>query len=200
MRLRPLSPMLGLLLSCGGSAIPDGGEACAVLPSIPSFGTGAGLAAASITADRIVYQVPMNNEREFDVLGLELFRGYTAFPTQITTGTFTLTAADASYATCGICVRIYADVSRDTFRARYAYMADSGTVTLTSVAGRVSGTMSNVHFRQVLIDEVDPDGNGPGLPTFATEDSAPCFTTLGTLTFDTALPTDGGVVGLDAAN
>jgi hypothetical protein len=195
------SALFALLCACGGSPIPSGGEACAVLPSIPSFGAGAGLAATSATRNRIVYQVPMNNETEFDVLAIDLFRGYTAFtdPSEIRTGTFTITEADSRYDTCGVCVLIYANVDRMTFRERQTYMADSGTITITSIDGRISGTLSNVHFRHVNVDDADPDGNGPGAPTFATSEGTPCFTTLGSLAFDTAYPTDAGIPpGLDA--
>ena len=191
--------LLALAAACGGSPIPPGGDACAVVPSLPSFGTGAGLAAVSVNRNRIIYQVPINNETAFDVLALDLFRGYTAFtqPDEIRTGTFTIGPEDAKYDTCGICIIIYANVDRTTFRETQTYMADSGTLTLTSVNGRVSGSMANVHFRHVNIDDTDPDGNGPGTPSFATTDGVPCFSTLGTLSFDTAFPTDAGV-SLDA--
>jgi hypothetical protein len=93
------------------------------------------------------------------------------FPGDITTGTFTLTSADAQSATCSICVFLYADLNLAANPATPAatYIATSGTVILTSLADKTSGTgtiagsLSNVTFQQVTIDPTSqastPDGS-----------------------------------------
>ncbi len=93
------------------------------------------------------------------------------FPGDITTGTFTLTSDDAQAATCSICVFLYADLNLAANPATPAatYIATSGTVILTSLADKTSGTgtiagsLSNVTFQQVTIDPTSqastPDGS-----------------------------------------
>jgi hypothetical protein len=91
---------------------------------------------------------------DVDVLQLELYAAAGAFTGDITTGTFSISGADAQYKTCGVCVRIFTDLTGTGSAATYKddYFATSGSVTLTSVSGsNFAGTMSNVMLQHVTI-------------------------------------------------
>jgi hypothetical protein len=118
-----------------------------------------------------------------DILDIELISNFADFPGDVTTGTFHLTADDGQYLTCGICILIYAkstiDNSTGQIKAQATYLANSGTLTLTSVAdkttgaGTIAGSIANATFRQVTID--------PG--TFLSTVVGSCETSLASLTF-----------------
>ena len=118
-----------------------------------------------------------------DILDIELYSTMTDFPADITTGTFHLTADDGQYLTCGICILINAkstvDSSTGAITPQALYLANSGTLTLTSVAdkttgtGTIAGSISNLTFREVTIDS----------GTFESTVVGTCTTSLPSLTF-----------------
>jgi hypothetical protein len=118
-----------------------------------------------------------------DILDIDLVSTFADFPGDITTGTFHLTAADGQYLTCGICILIHAKSTIDNgtgqIKAQATYLANSGTLTLTSVAdkttgvGTIAGSIANATFRQVTIDPA----------TFLSTVVGSCATSLPSLTF-----------------
>ena len=117
-----------------------------------------------------------------DILDIELYSNMTDFPADITTGTFHLTVDDGEYLTCNICLLIYAKsaiASTGEIQPQATYLASSGTLTLTSVAskttgtGTIAGSLSNATFQQVTID--------PG--TYISTPVGTCTTSLANLTF-----------------
>jgi hypothetical protein len=102
---------------------------------------------------------------------VEIYPGSGVFTTAVAPGTYTLSGAELNYATCGLCVMVY-----DWFGK--PHMATGGTVTLSSVAGNLKGSLSNVTFEQVTINA----------STFqSTPVSGGCHTGITSLSFDTAL-------------
>ncbi|MGI5864106.1 MAG: DUF4215 domain-containing protein [Myxococcales bacterium] len=79
-----------------------------------------------------------------DELMIEMYPGDGVFASGLATGTFTLAGDDLQYRTCGLCVRL-----RDR-RGTY-YMATGGEVTLSSISGNLTGSLSNVTFEEVTI-------------------------------------------------
>lgn len=109
-----------------------------------------------------------------DYLYFELYAQYGAFAGgDITTGTFPLAEDDAAYSSCGACVMVGADVT-DGGVGNW-YFASAGTLTLTSVTGRLSGSLSNVTLKRVI---KDADGYPSDTPTFD------CFTKIPSASFD----------------
>jgi hypothetical protein len=88
-----------------------------------------------------------NDDR--DVVILELNEGRGAFSGRLAPGTYELAGADLNYETCGLCVLLVADYADQG----PTYFATGGTVTLTSVEGRLAGTLEGITFDHVTIDE-----------------------------------------------
>jgi len=98
----------------------------------------------------------LNGDPSPDFLDLELWGMAGGFGSgDVTTGTFTLTGADIDYGSCGICLAIGTDAMGFGSNAQFTdiYMAQSGSVTITSVgtngSGTLSGSISNVQFAHV---------------------------------------------------
>src|SRR5262245_25302104 len=87
-----------------------------------------------------------------DAFDLFLFNRAGVFANGFTTGTFAIANDELNSATCGLCVSIYENLDAQG-NPRGFYIATSGTVTLTSVAGVLAGTATNLKFRHVNIDE-----------------------------------------------
>jgi ABC-type glycerol-3-phosphate transport system substrate-binding protein len=68
------------------------------------------------------------------------------------TGTFSVTGADASFANCGVCTNIIADIVTGQGPRKF-YFADSGSVTLTAT-NPIAGSAQNLHFVESDIDGV----------------------------------------------
>ena len=124
-----------------------------------------------------------------DVLQIIVASNQGHFPGNITTGTFTLTAADGQAETCSICVLLYAatTVTNQVVTGEQAtYLANGGTLTLTSVAaagtgtGTIAGTLTNATFQQVTIDETS------GVSTVV----GTCTSTIPSLTFSASSTLD----------
>ncbi|MEW5849637.1 MAG: hypothetical protein AB2A00_12535 [Myxococcota bacterium] len=113
-----------------------------------------------------------------DYVVLALYPGYGAFAGgTVTTGTFELTGEDLNYATCGICVLLSTEYDADTGSFLDDYFATGGSVTLNSVEGNLTGSLSNVTFQQVTIDpdtyESSPHPSGCQSGITATSFDAP---------------------------
>lgn len=90
------------------------------------------------------------------------------FAAGIKTGTFQLTGAEANYDTCGACVLIESD--------ELDYIATGGTLTLTSIAGKLTGKIENVTLQGY---EYDKNDNVVPRPD--------CTSSITSATFDLAL-------------
>jgi hypothetical protein len=98
-------------------------------------------------------------------------------------GPFTIDATESQYQTCGTCIIIKAGATIDSTGhitgEAASYLAESGSITLSSVAdatagtGTISGTLTNVVLQQVTIDSTYK--STPVVPA--------CTTTIASLTF-----------------
>ncbi len=90
-----------------------------------------------------------------EIVQLELYDGKGPFAGKaVAAGTYQITGADASYATCGVCVRA---IGGKGTADEKTYFATGGTVVVTSVGtggGAASATITNATF-----GEVDPTTN-----------------------------------------
>jgi hypothetical protein len=112
----------------------------------PAMGSG-----SDATLHNIFYIGELATGAQQDLLYLDLYEGFGAFEDgQIVTGTFPITGDDTAYSTCGACVMIGADVTDSG--ADDWYVAGGGVLNLTSISGRLTGSMSNVTFYRVLTD------------------------------------------------
>jgi hypothetical protein len=135
--------------SCNPSTFVCEGSSCAVaanLGALPQATTG-----ASHPLGAIVLSVPLNTGALPDYLQLELYEGMGPFIGGFVTGTFPLTGSELQYATCTLCVRLFGDTDSNGAPAQF-YMATGGTVTLSSVSGYLTGSLSGVSFEHVTID------------------------------------------------
>ncbi len=97
------------------------------------------------------FQGDLNADVEPDFVAVQLFAGLGGLAGGLALGTYTISGDEAQYATCGICVLIYADGTTDD-----PYLATSGTVTIASVAGELTGTVANASFEHVTILQEAP--------------------------------------------
>jgi len=132
----------------------------------------------------LVYTAKLNSDARPDGLAVQLSTGFGAWKTmRIGPATFPLSGDETSMATCGACIRIRANIdANDVDEA--TYMPLSGTMTITSVSGNFTGSLSNVVFRQVDID-------GASLAT--TDDPSHCMATIGSLAFDQLITVNGNM-------
>jgi hypothetical protein len=127
--------------------VPDAGldETCVV----PLGGFGAigdvVVTVNTASAPALSTSFPLDQTTAPDTLFIELWDGWGAFPDQVTTGTFPLTGEEGSYSTCGACVFIRGDVVGPGSTTGF-WMATGGTLTVTSIEGNLTGTLSNVTF------------------------------------------------------
>ena len=115
---------------------------------------------------------------DVDAIQIELYKGFTVFPDTITVGSFAIEGDELNYRTCGVCLRILTAEAQDPVNS--TYMATAGTVDITSVAGNLTLTATNVSFEHVVLDT-------------ATFDTTPhpdgCVSEITNLTFDQMLVT-----------
>jgi hypothetical protein len=103
-------------------------------------------------ASEVYFEGYLNSNATPDVFEVELLGGYGVFADAIATGTYELTGDEQSWETCGLCVTLYYQLDESTWEANQYYMPTSGTVELTSVNGRITGTVSSLSLRHVAID------------------------------------------------
>ena len=191
------TPFLSIALACGGdddgggggihvvdannggggsdSGSGSGSADCFVDPShTPSFGSdtqaastnGSGASGADAHAES--WQGLLNTDAAPDIVQLELYAGFGLFAGKdIAPGTYPLTGDELNYASCGVCVRIFADATEQALGAQY--FATGGSVTLSSTTGNLVGTLDNVTFTKVTIaDDFTSTPVGDGCETVIT--------------------------------
>jgi hypothetical protein len=141
----------------GGEAGNAGDQTsvCYVEESYGDLGNPNGTAVAFKTnGGGILYTLTLEVGPPPDEFRLELYKGLGVFKDGLTTGVFPIVGDELNYGTCGVCPIIYEnkDISK-LFRG--AYIATSGTVTLTSVDGKLIGDMKDVTMEHVTIDNGD---------------------------------------------
>ena len=197
--------VLPLPFACGGDDGPthvtthdaavnnvDAAEACAAATSYsPTFSasnlvvnnypaTGSGSAA---TLHHMYFTGGLTTDTPPDELSIDLWEKFGGFGSgDIKTGSYTLTGEDAAFSTCGTCVYLATDSDATNGPAGY-YFAQGGVLNLTSVTGRLTGTLTNVTFVKV---GVDPDG-------FPLDEPAPgnCTSTIASASFDSVIGSGG---------
>jgi hypothetical protein len=136
---------------CGGP--PDAGLAsCTANAYYGDLGplTGVAIYPVSGSTDAEVYEGRLNWDPAFDVVKVELLAGGDPFPDGLKPGTYTIGEREAQYATCNLCVRVLTNVD-SSGNIVDNYLATSGEVTLTSVQGRITGSLRAVRFTHVSI-------------------------------------------------
>lgn len=92
-----------------------------------------------------------------DFLEIDLWAGYGVFTgMDISPTTVTIAGEEADLYTCGACVYVYTDLSDDGnggVNVADSYMAQSGTLTLSSVSGTLTGTLTNVVLAHATFDD-----------------------------------------------
>lgn len=102
----------------------------------------------------IYYDAELNTDPLVDDLSIQLFQGLGAFTTgEIVPGVFALSGPETNYETCGACVLIYVDLDPESGADDGVYMATGGTMNLMALTPNIKGTLSNVSFTHVTIDE-----------------------------------------------
>lgn len=124
-----------------------------------------------------------------DVLDITLYPGYGGFGSgDIVTGTFPLTGDDADYGLCGLCVDVMPGAFNGSaidyssaYTSTHQYIATTGSITLSSVSTRLTGSITGVTFKHFNID-----GSG----NVTNPDS--CTTSIASASFDDAYATGSG--------
>lgn len=118
-----------------------------------------------------LYGALINADATPDVLQIEFYTGFGAFQGGFPTAATTIQIAgdEANYATCGACVRAFTDIDPNSGESAepvgVSYFATGGTLQLDSITETsVAGTLSNIQFTHVTIDETTfnstPVGDG----------------------------------------
>lgn len=160
-------------------AIDSATATCTVATSLGTVAPLAQMAQDDVDPpNSLVYTAGLNADALPDGLAIQLSSGFGAFKTmRIGPGTFPLSGDESSMVSCGICMRIRSNIdSHDSAEA--VYMPLSGSMTITSVSGNFTGTLTNVLFRQVDID---------GANLMTTDSPSHCKATIGSLAFDKAI-------------
>ncbi|HEY3446019.1 MAG TPA: hypothetical protein VGK67_06610 [Myxococcales bacterium] len=149
-----------------------GAPACgiaATLGTVTQVGGSAKGGSAASGAAYVSGQFAFNSDP--DGVLVELYAGSGFFAAGLANGTFTLSGAELSYATCSLCV-VMVDEKNKT------YMPTAGTVTVSSFSGRLTGTLANMAFQEVTINgstgATTPVANG-------------CQSSMSSMAFDAAI-------------
>jgi hypothetical protein len=157
-----------------GGAGPDSGGSCAVIPSYGDVGTIPETISAAIRLDdgtgqakSITYIAALNDDQ--DQVVIQLYRGFSVFTAgAIEPGTYKIEGDELNYASCGVCVRMFADRLNGGGHPLQDMMATAGTLVVTEVGAAGSGVfraeLKNAAFEHVSIDgmsfESTPIGDG----------------------------------------
>ena len=169
----------------GSSYTPAGAFGSANSFAVNSPATGSGSAA------KIHYEGFDGVLQGSDILDITLYAGYGGFGSgDIANGTYALTGDDADWGLCGICVDVMpgalGSAGNIDFSAPYyatrAYIASAGSITFTSTATRLTGSLTGVTFKHFNYD------SSAGTSTYP--DS--CTTTIASASFDDALQMGSG--------
>lgn len=168
----------------GGEAVDAGGADGAAVGDCPAsldYGavtlsaqsaTGEGAANARANLDAIG---DIDGVGQKDQLNVLMYSETGAFGEILPTGTFELTGIETDFATCGLCVMLYAGVG---VTIDDVYMPVGGTITITRYDPTFQAQLSGVTMRHV---DIDPT-------TFATAPHADgCTSEIESATFDVAI-------------
>ncbi|HUQ01237.1 MAG TPA: hypothetical protein VM261_02025 [Kofleriaceae bacterium] len=180
-----------MIAACSGSGDPDdnGGvdaasgidavpRTCTVVSDLGQLGARDGTPAASGAAGSRIVSVSMtvaSDAATRDVVFVQLKGGKGAFAGRDPApGVYPLTGAELDYSTCGVCVTVIGDIVAGQGPTQF-YFQRAGTVTITSAAGSLVGSLSGMELLELDLatEELVRDG---------------CETQVGGLTFDEALP------------
>jgi hypothetical protein len=120
-------------------------------------------------AGLIVFEGELNADELPDLFALQLYDGFGVFTDGIVPGTYEITGDEAQFATCGLCALLITDGGEAD-----AYLATSGSVTITSVSPNLTGTVTNLTYTHVDIDENDT----------STPNASGCESDIAALAFD----------------
>lgn len=165
----------------GGGDDPDaagGGECFAdvsyTAPLANMAATSSGGTAAA--PNGVTGQATLTAAEPFDILQLELIKGYGVYTADITVGQHTLSGDELNYATCGLCPRLFTDCTQTACNDQQFY-ATGGTINVTQITPNLQFTATNLTFVEVTIDET----------TFeSTPVPGGCSTSIPSATFDGA--------------
>jgi hypothetical protein len=169
-------PLVPIALACGGDdgggnikvidaavkmdapPMPDAADLCTATSDYASVAfTGSNAQSArtmgSGSNQAIQYVGRLNMDAMPDILDIELYAGYTVFQTGISPKTVQLTGPETNYKDCGACVLLLTDLHMmgSGVAETDVYMANGGTLNLTSTMTNFTGTLTNVTFRKVDI-------------------------------------------------
>jgi hypothetical protein len=159
-----------------GGVGPDSNVTCAVVPSYGDVGTIPAAISAAIRLDdgngeakSITYIAALNDDQ--DQVVIQLYRGFSVFTAgTIQPGSYEIKGEELNYASCGVCVRMFADRLNGGGHPLQDMMATGGTLVVTTVGAADSGVfqaeLKNASFEHVNIDgmsfESTPIGDGCG--------------------------------------
>jgi hypothetical protein len=147
-----------------GGTGADGSGLCAVTPDygdVGTIGTSDSIAVrlndTQGQAKSITYLAALNGDQ--DQVVIQLYRGFSVFTTgAIQPGTYPITGDELNYASCGVCVRIFADRALGGGRPLQDMMATGGTLVVTEVGTAGSGVfraeLQDASFEHVRIDSM----------------------------------------------
>jgi hypothetical protein len=116
-----------------------------------------------------------------DLLVIELFGGYGVLADGLANGTYEITGDETNYNDCGVCVTVYGDFDPMT-GSEMVYVAQSGTVTITSVEGNFAGTFVPAAGGSPMV------GYAPNASSMMYDQRSDCTITGGGATWDKAIP------------
>lgn len=147
----------------GGDGGEGGGEPVARCAAQDSYGAVTGLGDFTLFGPQMA--APENDVYIFYGSGLDgsgalpsddlmifLWDGYGAFTeAPIAPGTYTIAGEETLTATCGICIYLRGQVDAESVPA-LEYIAKSGTLTIDSIDGVLSGSLANATFEGIAAD------------------------------------------------
>ena len=113
--------------------------------TLPGLAGAAGSAQGATTLTFVLDPGPPGK----DDLFFRLVPNKGVFSAGLAPGTYTIGGADASYATCGLCTNLIADITSQG--PSKFYYASSGTVTLDTVTPPITGGAKNLVFTEIDI-------------------------------------------------
>jgi hypothetical protein len=157
-----------------GGVGPDSGGDCLVDRSYGDVGTVPSAISAAIRFDdssgqakSVTYIGALNGDQ--DQIVIQLYRGFSVFTTgAIAPGTYAISGEELNYASCGVCVRMFADRIAGGGHPLQDMMATGGTLVVSEIGAAGSGTfraeLRDASFEHVHIDDVSfestPVGDG----------------------------------------
>jgi hypothetical protein len=116
---------------------------CLILPDYGALGAKTGTAGTVQTSPTLTVVLDAGPPK--DDYFVKLVPGKGAFAGgALTTGSFPIGGADASFNDCGLCTNLIADIVTGQGPTKF-YYADAGTVTLTAT-NPIAGSAQNLHF------------------------------------------------------